>query len=75
MEFGYSVDHLVVSNQVLLLRRLCFWLSGNCLGSEDVLFEEALLDELFQVPLEGPTIDSFMPFTVMIGAVFLQPQK
>jgi len=43
----------------------------NYLESENALFEEALLDELFQVPSEGPTVDSLMPFIFVIGAVFL----
>ena len=45
------------------------------MGSEDVLFKEALLDELFQVPSKGPTMDSFVPFTFVIRAVFFLPEK
>jgi len=55
----------------LLLRRLHVLLSGNYLESKDLLFEEALLDELFQVPSEGPIMDSLMAFTFVVGAVFL----
>jgi len=47
----------------------------NYLGSEDVFFEEALLDELFQVPLEGLTMDGLVPFTSVVGAVFLRSEK
>ena len=50
-------------------------MSENFLGSKDVLFEEALLDELFQIPSEGPTIDDLVPFTFVVGAVFLRPGK
>ena len=45
-------------------------MSGNCFGSEDVLFEEALLDKLFQVPSEGPTGNGLVPFAVMIEQYF-----
>ena len=31
------------------------------LGGKDVLFEEALLDELFQVLSEGPAVDDLDP--------------
>jgi len=47
------------------------WLSGNHLGSEDVLFEEALLDEFLQVPSEGPTLNDFVSLTLVEGAIFL----
>jgi len=50
-----------------------FWMSENCLESEDVLFEEALLDELFQVPSEAPTIDGLVSFTLVVGAYFSYP--
>ena len=40
--FEKSVDRFVLSDQVLLLKRLSVWLSENYFRSEDVLFEEAL---------------------------------
>ena len=40
-----------------------------------VLFEKALLVELFQEPSEGLTMDGLMPFTFVVGAVFLRPKK
>ena len=58
LKFGKSVNLLVLANQVLLWRRLSVWLSENCFGSEDVLFEEALLDKFFQVHLEGAIVDT-----------------
>ena len=45
----------------------------NCLGGEDILLEEALLDELLQVFSEGPAMDGLVPFAVVVGAVFLRP--
>jgi len=41
-------------------------------GCEDVFFLEALLNELFQVLLEGPTVDSLVPFGFMVGAILLR---
>ena len=38
---------------------------------KDVLFEEAILDKLFQVLPEGPTMDDLVSLTVMIGEIFL----
>jgi len=34
-----------------------------------------LLDELFQVPLEGPIMDDLVPFAVVVGAAFFRPGK
>jgi len=45
--------------------------SGNCLRDEDVLLEEALLDELLQVSLEGPTMDGLVPLAVVVRLVLL----
>ena len=67
MEFGESVDRLVLGDQILLLRRIYAGLSGNCLKSEDVLFEKALLVQFLQVPSEHPTMDGLVPFAVMVG--------
>ena len=36
---------------------------------EDILFEEALTDGLFQVPLKASAMDDLVPLTVMVGAV------
>ena len=38
--------------------------------SEDVLFEEALVDKFFQVPPEALAVDDMVSFTVMIRTVF-----
>jgi len=59
-----SVNHPILGDQVLWLGR--WWsteLSGSrgCFHSEDVLFEETLLDELFQVLQEGPLVDGLCP--------------
>ena len=42
---------------------------------ENVFFEEALLNELFQVLSDGPTVDDLVPFGFIVGAVFLRPEK
>ena len=39
---------------------------------EKVLFNEVLLDEPFLVLSEGPTIDDLIPFTSIVGVVFLR---
>ena len=75
MKLGYSVDRLVLGDQVLLPRRLCIQMSENCLMSDNVLFEEAMLDELFQVPSKSPTMAGRVSFTFVVGAVFLQSKK
>jgi len=59
----------------LLSMRLNVWLTENCFGSEDVLFEEALVNEFFQVPSEGPAVDDLVPFAIVVGTVFLRPRK
>jgi len=56
----------------------CSWEDGHSIftkfhGSEDVLLEEALLDELFEISSESPTIDSLVPLTVMELVVPLRP--
>jgi len=43
---------------------------GDCFGRMDVLFEEALLDELFCVLSEGPTMDGLVFLNVMVEAIF-----
>jgi len=65
MEDGKSIDYLVLGGRILLSRRLCRH------RGEDVLLEEALLNNLLQVSSEGPTMDGLVPFTVMVGAVLL----
>jgi len=68
-----SIIHFILSDQVLwLVRRWRIELSGSgdCFGSEDVLFEETLLDKLFQVLPEGPAMDSLLSLAVIIEAIF-----
>ena len=68
-----SLNFFVLDDQVLWLnRRRGIELSGSegYFGSENVLFEEILLDELFQVLLEDPTVDGLVPLVVTIGAIF-----
>jgi len=48
---------------------------GGYFGSKDVLFEEILVDELFQVLLEGPTVDGLVPLTVMVIGIFFCSEK
>jgi len=45
----WSIDHLVLGDQILWLGRLQVWLLESCFECEDVFFENALLNELFQV--------------------------
>jgi len=76
MKVGKSVNRLVLGDHddhVLLPGRLYVWLPRNRLGSEDVLLEEALLDEFLQVSPEGPLVDGLVPFAVVVGAVPLRP--
>jgi len=40
--------------------------------SQGVFLEKALLDELLQVSLEGPTIDNLVPFAVVVGEILLR---
>ena len=51
---------------------MCVWLSENRLGSEDILLEEAMLNEFLQVPSEGPTVDGFVSLALVLGAIFLR---
>ena len=44
----------------------------NHLRSEDILLEEAMLDEFLPVPLEGPIVDGIVSLTLMVGAIFLR---
>ena len=71
----WSIDRLVLSDQMFFPIRLSVCLPKTCFESMDVLFEEALLDELFNVPLEGPTMDGLVPFGVVVGAIFLRSEK
>ena len=43
--------------------------SGDCFGCEDILLEEALEDEFFQISLEALTMDDFVPLTIVVRAV------
>jgi len=59
-----SLNSLVLGDRVLRLdmkRSARLSGSGDCFGCEDLFLEEALADELFQVPFEAPTMDSFVP--------------
>ena len=40
-----------------------------------MLLEEALLNELFQILLEGSTVDDLMSFGFVVGAMFFRPGK
>ena len=55
--------------------RFSVCLPKTCFGSKDLLFEEVMLDGLFHVHLEGPTVDGFVPFGVVVGAIFLRSEK
>ena len=53
------MDRPVLNDHVLILGRGVH-LSRNYLGGEDVLLEEALLDELFQISSEGLTMNGLV---------------
>jgi len=74
-ESGSSVDHPVLSDAFLLMKRWDILLPRNCLGSEDMLLEEALLDDLFQIFSEGSLMDGLVPLTVAERAVLLRPRQ
>jgi len=71
----WSIDRLVLGDQMLWLGRLCLRLSEICFGCENIFFEEDQLNELFQVLSEGPTVDGLVPFGFVIGAVFLDARS
>ena len=75
MEFEELIDRHVLGDQIMLPRRLSVWLLGNCLRSEGVLLEKALLDQFLQVSSERPIMDGLVPFTIVVGAVLLQPRE
>ena len=55
-----SPNCFVLGDQMLWLgrwRSIKLSRSRGCFGSEDVLFEKALLDELFQVLPQGSAVD------------------
>ena len=53
IEVGNAVDHLIRAIAFYSRERLRVWLPRNCLGSEDVLLKEDLLDEFLQVSSKG----------------------
>ena len=66
-----SLNCLVVGDRMLWFERQSARLSGsgNCFKCEDVLLREALADEFFKVLSEAPTMDGFVPNTVVVVAV------
>ena len=62
----------MLGDQVLWLGRwkACLSGSGGCFECENVLFEKILLDKLFQVFPEGPTVDDLVSLGVMVGSIF-----
>ena len=71
MEVKKSVDRLELDDRVLLSGKLRVWLPTDHLGSENILLKEALLDELLQVSLEGPTVNGLVPLAIVVGAILL----
>ena len=69
------VNHFVLSECVLLLTQRRSLLLSFCLrrGSEceDVLSEITLLDKIFNILREGPSLRSFVSSAAMEGAVVL----
>ena len=49
--------------------------SGGSFESENVLFEEALLDDFFKILLEGPVVDGLVSLAVIIRAIFFCSRK
>jgi len=45
------------------------------LKSENIFLEEALVDELLQIPSQAPTIDGLVPLPVVVGAVLFHSGK
>ena len=72
-----SLDCFILSDQVLSLNRWSTLLSEleGCFGSKDVLFEKVMLDMLFQVLSEGPTVDDLVSLTIMAGAIYFCSRK
>jgi len=55
----WSIDRLVLGNQMMWLGRLLVRLSGSCFRCEDVFFEEAMLNELLQIFFGGSNSGRF----------------
>jgi len=73
LENAGPINRFVLGDQVLWLdRRWSIGLSGSkgYFGSEDVHFEETLLDELFHVLPEGPTMHGLMSLAIIVEAIF-----
>ena len=70
LNYFVSSDHVLRSTRRRGLL-LFFYLGGDS-KCEDVLSEIALLDKIFNVPTEGPTLRSPVSFVVMEGAVVLR---
>jgi len=72
LENAGSINHFVLGDQVLWDRRWSIEISESrgCFESEDVLFEETLLDELFQILKEGPLMDGLVSLAIIVGAIF-----
>ena len=69
MKDARSLNCFVLGDHILRLgRRRSARLSrsGGRFGGKDIFFKKALVDELFQVFLEAPVLDGFVPFTIMI---------
>ena len=72
------INRFVLGDQVLWLDRrwsIELFRSGGYFGSEDILFKDNLLDELFQVFSEGLIIDGLLSLAVMVGTIFFYFRK
>ena len=70
-------NHSIALNGMIIC---CGWIGDGPLSCPDlkvayVLFEENLLDELFQVLSEDPTVDGPVSLTVMVGVTFFCSEK
>ena len=80
MSLGWirSLNHFVLSDCVLWLgRRQNTRLSrfDSCFRSQDVFFEEAQADDLFQIFPGASTVDSLVPLTIVVRAVFFYSEE
>ena len=50
-------------------------ISRDYFESEDVLFEEILLDELFQILPKGPEVNDLVSLAAMVRAIFFYSGK
>ena len=73
LELRQLINRLVLGGQVLFLRRLSVCYPEATSGVRMYSLSKPLLDELLQVPSDSPTVNSLVPFAVVVGTVFPNP--